>query len=189
MDRVAALLARFPGPLVLRPSKGKWFALLAAAGLFTAAGFVENINAGSTGFLDWIGVAFFGLCTVGFAFMIFFARLEMTLDGDGFGWRAARLSERWRWIDVGDFAVVDYSAGMPGAALRKRVGFNDKRPDKKVSQTVGELFSTAMTGRDCAVPDTSGFSSFGLPMEDLVRLMAAWQERAIALRRAKSALN
>jgi hypothetical protein len=105
----------------------------------------------------------------------------MTLDGDGFSWRAARLFERWRWVDVGDFAVVEYAAGMmAGASLRKRVAFNDRRLDKAPSQRIGEALSGTLTGRDCSIPDNSFFSSFGLSMEDLARLMSQWQERALA---------
>lgn len=171
MDRVSTLLEQFPGPVRLRPSRGKWFALLALGAAFTAAGIVKN---------SWIGAAFFGLGTLAAAFVMFIGGFEMTLDGDGFSWRAARLFERWRWVDVGDFAVVEYVAAMPGASLRKRVGFNDRRSDKTRSQRTGELLSDVLTGRDCSIPDNSGFSSFGLPIEDLARLMSQWQERALA---------
>jgi hypothetical protein len=182
MDRVDTLLAQFPGPLVLRPSKGKWLLFLAVAALFTIGGLGQAITSGSAGILDWIGVAFFGLCTAGFIYMTFFAGFEMTLDAEGFGWRSGRLSERWRWIDADDFAVVEYAAGTTGATFRKRVGFNDKRPSKTASQTAGEFLTGAMTGRDCAVPDAYGGSTFGLPMEDLARLMTRWRERALARR-------
>jgi hypothetical protein len=183
MDRVSNLLAQFPGPLILRPSKWKWLGFLAVAGLFTASGIVQNVESGSAGILSWVGVAFFGLLTVCAAIAIFIADFSMLLDGDGFTLRVARRSERWRWIDVGDFAVVQYLPGMQGAGLRKRVGFNDKRLDKGTSQRVGERLSIVLTGRECALPDAYGSSAFGLPMEDLARLMSQWQERAIARRR------
>ena len=115
--------------------------------------------------------------------MIFCANFELTLDRDGFSWRGGRLSERWQWIDVGDFAITEYAPGVPGASLRKRVGFNDKRADKGMSQRVGERMSATVTGRDCSVPDTGGSSSFGLPMEDLLRLMSQWQEQATGMGR------
>jgi hypothetical protein len=183
MDRVSNLLAQFPGPLVLRPSKWKWLGLLAAGAVFTGYGIAENVNSRSTGILSWIGVAFFGVLTVGAAIAIFLGGFRMTLDGDGFTLRVARRSERWRWIDVGDFAVAEYLRGVPGASLRKRVGFNDKRPDKEMSQRVGERISSVVTGRDCALPDAYGSTAFGLPMEDLARLMQRWQERALAVHR------
>lgn len=170
MDRVAPLLAQFPGPLMLRPSKRKWFVMLAVAGLFTAGGVSEAVSSNSGNILDWIGAVFFGLCTIGFVYMIFFAGFEMTLDGDGFSWCGGRLSEQWQWTDVRDFAVVEYAPGAPGAALRKRVGFSNIRLNKSNSQK--------------AVPDAFGSSSFGLPMADLARLMSEWQKRAVALRAA-----
>ena len=184
MDRVAPLLAQFPGPLTLRPSKRKWFVMLAVAGLFTVDGVAEAVSSNSGNILNWIGAGFFGLCTIGFVYMIFFAGFEMALDGDGLRWRGGRLSEHWQWTDVRDFAVVEYASGAPGAALRKCVGFSDIRLNKSKSQKAGELISGAMTGRDCLVPDAFSSSSFGLPMEDLARLMSEWQKRAVALRGA-----
>jgi hypothetical protein len=184
MDRVTTLLAQFPGPVTLAASKWKWWGLLVVGALFTGDGIAENIHSGSTGILDWFGVIFFGMLTAGGAVGVFLGHFEMTLDRDGFTCRVARRSERWRWDDVGDFAVVEYVAGARGASLRKRVGFNDKRPDKGMSQRLGEGISDALTGRDCFLPDPYGSSSFGLPMEDLTRLMSQWQERAHAVRRA-----
>ena len=179
MDRTSELLARFPGPIVLRSSKWKWLGLAALAGSFTAGGVGDAMN--SAGISDWIGVAFFGLGAVAFAWMALFANFRMILDEDGFGWRGGRLSERWRWTDVGDFAVVEYAPQMRGASLRKRIGFNDKRSAKSLSQTMGEGITSAMTGRDCFIFDAYGFSSFSLPMEDLARLLSQWQQRAMAL--------
>lgn len=147
-------------------------------GVFTAGGIGEAMN--SAGISDWFGVAFFGLGTLLLAWMALFANFRMTLDKDGFGWRGGRLSERWRWTDVADFAVVEYAPAVPRASLRKRIGFNDKRSAKSLSQTMGEGISRAMTKRDCFIPDPSGSSSFGLPMEDLARLLSQWQQRAMA---------
>ena len=182
MDNVAPLLARFPGPVTLRPSRTKSVALLAAGALFTAGGIVEAVRSGNISY--WIGAAFFGLCTVGFVYVIFVAHFEMTLDGEGFGWRGGRWSEQWRWTDVCDFAVVEYAPGATGAALRKGVGFSDLRENRTRLQKAGELLTDAMTGRDCLMPDAFSSSSFGLPMADLARLMTEWQKRAIALRAA-----
>lgn len=179
MDRVSSLLAQFPGPLVLRPSKGKWLILLVASTMLTVGLIGQSVSSRTTNISDWIGVAFFGLCTFGFAYMIGFANFEMILDENGFGWRGGRLSERWRWSEVADFAVVEYASGVQGSSLRKRVGFNDRRPDQTMSQRLGASISEAMTGRDRFLPDPYGSSSFGLPMEELARLMSQWQERAI----------
>jgi hypothetical protein len=184
MDRVATLLAQFPRPVTLAASKWKWLGLSAVSAAFTGSGIADNINSPSTGILDWFGVAFFGLGAAGCVYFAFLANAKMRLDEDGFGWHMGRLREQWRWTDVGDFAVVEYLPRAPGASLRKRVGFNDKRLVKTTSQILGERLSKAMIERDCFVPDTSGSSSFGLPMEDLASLMSQWQERALAMRQA-----
>ena len=179
MDRTSDLLARFPGPIVLRSSKWKWLGLAAVAGVFTAGGAGEAMKSASIS--DWIGVAFFGLGTLASAWMALFANFRMILDKDGFGWRGGRLSERWRWTDVADFAVVEYGPAAPGASLRKRIGFNDTRSVKSLSLAMGEGISRAMTKRDCFIPEPYGSSSFGLPMEDLACLLSQWQQRALAL--------
>jgi hypothetical protein len=171
MDRVANLLAQFPGPVTLAASKWKWWSFVAAGALFTIAGTGESINSASSSIVDWIGVAFFGVCTAGGVVGVFVG-FELTLDSDGFTWRVVRQSERWRWDDVSDFAVVEYVATMRGASLRKQVGFNDKRLARATSRALGEGLSKALTGRDCFLPDPYGFSSFNLPMEDLARLMS-----------------
>jgi hypothetical protein len=183
MDRVAILLAQFPGPVTLAASKWKWWGFVAAGALFTVAGIGESIHSASGSILDWIGVAFFGVCTAGGVVGVFLGGFELTLDRDGFTCRVVRQSERWRWDDVSDFAVVEYVAAMQGASLRKQVGFNDKRLAKATSRALGERLSKALTGRDCFLPDPYGSSSFGLPMEDLARLMAKWQECALARHR------
>lgn len=184
MDPVATLLAQFPGPVRLAASKWKWWGFVITAALFTIVGIGESINSASRGILDWIGVAFFGVCTASGIVGIFLGGFELTLDSDGFTCRVVRRSERWRWDDVGDFAVVEYAAAMQGASLRKQVGFNDKRLPKATSRALGEGITKALTGRDCYLPDPYGSSSFGLPMEDLARLMSKWQECALARHRA-----
>jgi hypothetical protein len=182
MDRVATLLAQFPKPVILAASKWKWLGFSAVSAAFAGGGMADNINSRSTSIVDWFGVAFFGLGAVGCVYIAFLANAKMRLDEDGFGWHVGRLRERWRWTDVGDFAVVEYLPRAPGASLRKRVGFNDRRLTKTASQMLGERLSRAMIERDCFVPDASGSSSFGLPMEDLASLMSQWQERALAMR-------
>jgi len=172
MDRVAELLAQFPGPVTLKPSLRKWIGFLAAAGLFIAGGIAQTVSSSSSGILDWLSVGVLGAMFVGATFAIFFGRLRLVLDREGFTIRVARRSERWLWTDVGDFAVADYLHGAPGANLRKRVGFNDTRINKSTSQRVGEQVSALLTGRDCALPEGYGATSFGLPMEDLVRLLS-----------------
>jgi hypothetical protein len=187
MDRIATLLAQFPGPVTLAVSRWKWWGFVTASAVFTAAGIAEATHSSSGALGDWLGVAFFGVLTVVGAVGISIGRFDVTLDADAFTCRIARKAERWRWEDVDDFAVVEYAAGTPGASLRKRIGFNDKRPVKTTSQRLGEGLTKAMTQRDCFLLDTSGSTSFGLPMEDLARLMSQWQERALAARRAAGA--
>src|SRR5215831_10511698 len=103
MDRVADLLAQFPGPVTLRPSRWKWIGILAVAAVLVGGGIAQNLSAGSTDILAWLPVAVFGVLIVGAAVAIFVARLCLVLDDEGFTLRLAHRSERWRWSDVGDF--------------------------------------------------------------------------------------
>ncbi len=52
--------------------------MLAVAGLFTVGGVSEAVSSNSGNILNWIGAVFFGLCTIGFVYMIFFADFKMT---------------------------------------------------------------------------------------------------------------
>jgi hypothetical protein len=180
MDRVAELLANFPGPVTLQPSRWKWIGILAASAVLFGGGIAQNLSAASTGILAWLPVAVFGMLMLGAAVVIFIVGLRLSLDDEGFTLRVGYRSQRWRWSDVGDFAIAEYLHNMPGAFMRKRIGFNDKRLSKTAAQRVGEQFSTALTGRDCALPDGYYSTAFGLPMEDLVRLLSQWQQRALA---------
>jgi hypothetical protein len=175
MDRVTTLLGRFPGPVTLRASRTKWLTLLAASALFTAAGIGQIINGGSS-IANWPGVAFFGACTAA-AVAILFVPFDLTLDGDGFTMRTGRRSERWRWVEVGDFAVIE--PVTRGHRLRRLIGFNDKRPEKSDLKKPDAAMDTTRTGRDYVLVDGSLTSAYGLPFADLVRLMSWWQERAM----------
>jgi hypothetical protein len=180
MDSVAELLANFPGPVTLQPSRWKWIGIFAAAAVLVGGGIAQNLSDGSTGILAWLPLAVLGLLMLASAFVIFIAGLRLSLDDEGFTLRVGYRSERWRWSDVGDFAIAEYLHNMPGGSMRKRIGFNDKRLGKTASQRVGEQLSSALTGRDCALPDGYGSTAFSLPMDDLVRLLSQWQQRALA---------
>ena len=64
----------------------------------------------------------------------------------------------------GPVGSAEYLYGMPGASMRKRIGFNDKRRDKPAAWRVSEPFSAAVTGRDCALPDADGNGFAGEPL-------------------------
>jgi hypothetical protein len=124
MDRVTPLLAQFPGPLMLQPCKRKWFVMLAASGLFTVGGVIEAVSSNSGNLSNWIGAAFFGLCTIGSVYIIFFASFEMTLDGDGFSWRGDAYTSSGngptcvilRWSSMLPISSVRLCARLSGSA-------------------------------------------------------------------------
>jgi hypothetical protein len=179
MDRVAPLLAQFPGPLRLAASRWKWLPLLVAGVVFTASGinWIREPN-GEHVVLGWFGAIFFGICTATIIICLSPRAFQVVLDKNGFTTSVAYRRQRWEWADVGDFAVVTdrMMPAVVGASrkLRMRPGFNDRRTNKSKLTAVGEQLSEIMTGRDFTLPD-----SYGLPVMDFVRLMTLWQQRAL----------
>jgi hypothetical protein len=90
-EPVAALLAQYPGPVRLPPSKGLWFGFTLAGAFFTGTGvYVIVKSGGSDAVWGWIGAVFFGLCFVCSIAVMLFGLSELILDQDGFATRLGR---------------------------------------------------------------------------------------------------
>ena len=90
----------------------------------------------------------------------------LTLDRDGFTITSLFRANRSRWQNVTGFQAIS----IPFSP-KAMVGFDDVTAKGKALAEV----NTAMAGRSGALPDTYGFA-----VEELVRLMAQWRERATA---------
>ena len=156
------ILARFPGPVTLNPSRKKWLLLLLAGCLFTLSGIWMVSEANPEG---WGVLIFFGAGTVVSVVALLPGAGGLTLDRDGFTATSLFRRNRSRWQDVSGFEPI----AIP-FARQKMVGFDDA---KATAKTLASL-NTALVGHGGALPDT-----YGLPVEDLARLMAQWRERAI----------
>jgi hypothetical protein len=75
------ILARFPGPVTLYPSRRKWLLVMAGCLLFAVAGIGEAYNGDAKG---WLGVVFFGLGAIVPGLMLLHGAASLTLDADGF---------------------------------------------------------------------------------------------------------
>ncbi|HUI16403.1 MAG TPA: STM3941 family protein [Alphaproteobacteria bacterium] len=173
-DRVAAIVARFPGPVTLNVSKRRWLRFLAVGLAFAAIGgwMISLGPAGMTFIAGWGALVFFGLGSVVIVVTLLPGASGLTLDREGFVMRSLFRRSTYRWSDVDEFAVSEVPLGQ-GARTMKAAGFNDRSAAQgRIAQV-----NVALAGRNSALPD-----SYGLAVEDLVRLMSAWRLRALARR-------
>jgi large subunit ribosomal protein L33 len=156
--RLDVMLRRFPEPLRLTPSRGKWALVLLICIGFTIAGAVI-IRAGNA--RGWFA-GFFILGIPMAAIMLLPGAGGLVLDREGFGVTTLYRTHRWRWTDTGGFAVATLPRG------HKMVVYN-----AHASSVLGQV-STKITGRNAGLPET-----YGLKPEALAELMTRWREQAL----------
>jgi len=161
--RGADLLARFPGPVTLYPSRRKWLLMFIGTALFAAGG-AWMIRGGDA--WGWFPLIFFGVCAlVGLAAMLPHAG-ALALDGDGFEGTNLFRRPRSRWQNVSAFEA----RSIPPAHQLFVV-----YDDASVSARSLARINVAIVGRNAALPDT-----YGQPAKELASLLEQW--RALALR-------
>jgi hypothetical protein len=166
------IIEKFPGPIILYPSRLKWWIFAILAGGMTAAcawllavvcvhpSRVVGDARGAVVAIALVGIAFFGLCTA--TFVIFLYRGALRLDRDGFEVTLLR-GRRYRWSEVRDFRAfqVRAAAGVMFKATKPRW------------RTMGSFNALLNQGRNDSLPDTYGFGA-----NRLAKLMAGWQRLA-----------
>jgi len=157
------ILARFPGPVTLYPSRKKWLLVLLGCALFTAAGIGMIAQAARGG---WFAAIFFALGSLVAAIMLLPGAGALALDADGFQATSLFRRHRTRWQDVTGFESVRIPPSM-----QKMVLFDDIN---MTGRTIARL-SVAIAGHNGGLPDT-----YGLTADDLARLMTQWRLRAVA---------
>jgi len=163
-NKVAAILAHYPGPVTLYASRWKWLLMLVACIAFTGAGAAEGQS-----WTNWLGVVFFGLGAIISALMLLPHAGSLLLDVDGFEMRVLFRRIRVSWRDASNFEAI-YPVGvrrLPTTA--KVVGFDHA----KFKDSRWADLSKAITPHAGRMVDT-----YGLSAEDLASLMAQWHERA-----------
>jgi hypothetical protein len=160
-SRVDAMLAQFPGPVTLYPSRLKYSLLLLVSALFVAGGVAMVRSAAPAG---WLVLIFFGLCAVFFVMLLLPGAAALLLDRDGFEMTSLFRRHRARWRDVSAFEVV-------AIHLKTMVVYNDKN---LAGRALAKL-SIAIAGRNAGLPDTYGLS--GTALADL---MTRWRECALS---------
>jgi hypothetical protein len=160
MQKSEKILSRFPGPVRLYPSR-LWVAgmLLLSVGGAIVLGFYVSGELGSTRphgaydtFMGWaslIGLA--GMAVAMLILLLFPNTVCLILDTEGFGIHRLTGTERVRWRDVRAFDIHKQ-------LLRRG--------------TIEQVMFRTIDGSG-VLPN-----NYGLSLQDLLRLLEAWRERA-----------
>ena len=166
------ILARFPGPVTLTPSRLK---LWTAPPVF-AGGTVLSVYLLLNAIEAWTSeVIYAGLAVVVCAFFTIWTLIRLlpghaslTLDPSGFQIRNAYTRSSWLWRNVRDFRV--------------EVPDDERLPDRVIFDVAGKKPLRGSAGGG-SLPE-----GYRLKLDDLAALMNAWRERARALPRTTSSV-
>jgi len=153
----AALMARFPGPLIVHRSSRRWIIILLCNAALTAAGFWLVSRGVDVG---WATLLLFGYFTLMALSALLPGGVAIRLDAEGFEVTDAfRQRRRTLWRDATGFKV----------SLFKQVAYDDATRSRRLT---GKL-NKAIRGRNSFMADT-----FGLTAKALSDLMNQWSQRA-----------
>jgi hypothetical protein len=168
-SHVDATISRFPGPVALPVSRGRWLGLLGSSLAFGALSmYIAHDGTTSSGgaFKPSVSLVFFGICGIVAAVMLLPGAGGLTLGAEGFE-TTTLFRKFWTpWQRVSNFAVVEVS--VPRHRRKRFVGYNDAK------YPTGNL-NRRTTGYNAALSDTYGFSH-----DELARLLNRWRALALA---------
>ena len=159
-DTAADILARFPGPVALVPSRFKWVLILLGCAGFVAIGVLLMPKNEA---MTWCAIVFFGVGVAVALVMLMPGAGGLTLRREGFEIVSLFRRNVILWTDATDFV-----ADTIPMTVKKTVLFNLASAK---SQMLGQL-NVGLTGRNGAIPDTYGMSA-----DELAGLMTHWRER------------
>jgi hypothetical protein len=178
-NEVDDIVATFPGPVTLFPSRLKWWIILMLGVIMTATSvwvavlpFVDAVKAGQSPYIatavGLFGAIFFGFGMVLAVLSLVPSRSYFRLDEDGFEIVSPVLKKkRFSWGEVSDFAT--YRVRPTSIVV-----FKTANPRLL---NMSEMWDSILSGRDGGLSETYGFEAV-----DLVRLMATWQGMALRQR-------
>jgi hypothetical protein len=165
-DNPAEILARFPGPVMLLPSRKKWLGILLLCVVFVAIAVWMILTGDSSDQLDaWGALAFFGVGAVICVVALLPGAGGLKLDRETFKFTNLYRTQSMRWQDTSGFIT----AKIP-PARKEFVVFDDVNAKKRMLAK----FNVGLIGRNSGLPDT-----YGLSATDLANLMAQWRDRAV----------
>jgi hypothetical protein len=156
------ILLRFPGPVMLYPSRRKWTLVLVASSLFTIAGIWMVASKAPWG---WLVLIFFLCGAVVAAMALLPGAGALTLDDRGFEVKNLFRRQRISWQSATSFEA----RAIPPSATRMVIFDYIDAKDRAISK-----LATIIAGRNGALPDTYGFSA-----DDLASLMTRWRDKAM----------
>ncbi len=158
---VETIMARFPGPVVLRPSNWRWLLV----GFIVVAGLGPAIYFAATK-PDTLQPALLVLAIVPVILSSLLSpqASSLTLRADGFELQFLFFGrKRLPWREASEFAAVKSNR-------RSLVAFDDAT----LSGGAIAKFNQSRLGRTSNLPDT-----YGLSAEGLAKLLSQWRERAL----------
>jgi hypothetical protein len=158
------IIARFPGPVTLYPSRLKWGLILTGFMLFTFVGCAMVINGDKGG---WFVVYFCSAGTLIGIIPLLPGGGGLTLDQYGFETVNMFRRTRTRWRDASGFETM-VQAAAPGS----QVVYDDASRNQDFDPAANPLW---VAGHNAALPDT-----YGLRAKDLAWVMESWRTRALA---------
>ena len=162
---IGAILASFPGPVMLYRSPTKWLILLLSSAVFTAGG-VDMIRMHAD--KGWLVTIFFGIGVLVSLAALLPGGSCMKLDRDGFEITSLYRRSRVLWK-----AATGFEAKVVPPSSKMMVMFDNA----EAKGTTVAALNSGLVGRNSGLPDTYGFKA-----ADLAALMAQWRERALSLR-------
>ncbi len=161
-DPVAALVARYPGPVVLLPERRRWQIILAFNLLFVFAGFLMMLQGQRLGLYVVIGFALIAFIP---AMIALPGAAKLAIDRDGFVATSLYRGRHTRWSDVSEFQVAQMARGG------HRIVVYD---DATITDGSHLMAGSRIAGRNAALPDT-----YGLGAEQLAQVLNHWRTRAL----------
>ena len=114
-DKFAEIVARFPGPVTLYPSRKKWLVVCLGGSAFTIGG-IRMIQSGDNS--GWFVAGFFAPVAIIAAAILLPGAGRLTLDQDGFEAISLYRRNRTRWRDT-------HSPWRTGSNALKRLADRD----------------------------------------------------------------
>ncbi len=97
------MLAGFPGPVVLRPSRRKWLLILLGCAIFVAIGVLMVLQGQSLG---WLPIIFFGIGAIVSSTLLLPGAAGLSLDANGFEATQYLRRHRTSWQNASNFVPI-----------------------------------------------------------------------------------
>jgi hypothetical protein len=155
--------------IVLVPSKKKQALMLLVATLFVLAGiFIVSKTDASDVWIGYVCIVFFGLGGVVFAAQLLPGSSFLKIRRDGFEFRALWRGTAFRWSDVQEFGVAEFTLYHGGIPQKHRmVGFRfSPSSARRDAHPRLHRLNQALVGYDAALPD-----NYGMKHDELASLL------------------